>query len=205
MNHIKPMLHKEFLIDERVAFDFGDGSSLKGTGTIVGIASMHVIFTYIVLLDRPLNVESFENWKAFTVPGGQLRSLEPKDDPMKLFRKYAYLASDPTRTDAEDREIAELGRLLEAAGMRTPFEPVTRDTHDSWTEDALEKFHRVVDVGRLKEKDTLGDLSRPYGIQYLVTALPDAKLGYSGVRVASSEGEILDLSEEYLLKYCVMR
>jgi hypothetical protein len=48
---IAEKLRRTFNVDDRVFFDFG---SLSGTGTILGLALDHVIKSYIVLLDRPI-------------------------------------------------------------------------------------------------------------------------------------------------------
>jgi hypothetical protein len=69
---IKPSMHKEFAINERVAFEEG---SVKGTGTIIGIASVHVFFTYVILLDNPLKLEGFENWRGIVMSGCQLKEM----------------------------------------------------------------------------------------------------------------------------------
>lgn len=45
------------------------------TGTISGVASCHVIFFYIVTLDKPLPFAGYEGWKAVSVAGTLLRPL----------------------------------------------------------------------------------------------------------------------------------
>jgi len=48
------------------------------TGTVVGIASLHVIFSYIVLLDSPLQTE-YGEWKAIVVHGPSLETPDGKN------------------------------------------------------------------------------------------------------------------------------
>lgn len=77
MERLKPTLHEDFEIGQRVAFDFGVEELLKGTGTIVGVATMHIIGTYIVLLDRPILVPNYDKpWKAITVLGSFMRKID---------------------------------------------------------------------------------------------------------------------------------
>lgn len=45
------------------------------TGTVVGIASIHVVFQYIVLLDSPVTTE-YGGQKAVVCGGAQLTCLE---------------------------------------------------------------------------------------------------------------------------------
>lgn len=69
---MKPTLHKDFQIDERVKFDIEHG--VERSGTITGIAYEHAIFMYIVTLDEPLAVSgSNKPWRTIVVPGGFLR------------------------------------------------------------------------------------------------------------------------------------
>ena len=69
---MKPSLHYDFQIDDHVVFDIG--SNKVCTGTITGIASQHIIFTYIITLDEPLTVEGHAKlWRTVTMPGGCLK------------------------------------------------------------------------------------------------------------------------------------
>jgi hypothetical protein len=68
---LKPSLHHDFQIDDRVFFDIG--SNKVCSGTITGIASQHIIFTYIITLDKPLTVDGYAKpWRTVTMPGGCL-------------------------------------------------------------------------------------------------------------------------------------
>lgn len=70
---VKPGLHEDFKIDQRVSFDL---NGLKGTGTIVGVSFANIIFSYIILLDTPLQVPDYDKpWKAITLCGGDLRKI----------------------------------------------------------------------------------------------------------------------------------
>lgn len=69
----KPEMHEDFKIDQRVSFDVAE--LIKGTGQIIGVASMHVIFHYIVLLDEPLDVLGYEKHRAISVSGCSLKKL----------------------------------------------------------------------------------------------------------------------------------
>ncbi len=71
----KPTLHKEFFVNQRVRYTYGD-IGVTGTGTIIGIASMHVIFVYIVLLDEPIDSEIVKGWRGLAIPGTQLQELK---------------------------------------------------------------------------------------------------------------------------------
>lgn len=56
----------------------------------------------------------------------QLRTLYPGALGEKLHR-YSYLATDPTRTDDEDKAMRTLRRELEAAGVAFDRDPVERE------------------------------------------------------------------------------
>lgn len=49
---IQEKLSRVFDVDDRVKFDFQQG--LSGTGTVLGLALDHVIKSYIILLDKPI-------------------------------------------------------------------------------------------------------------------------------------------------------
>lgn len=70
---LKPTLHPDYAVPSRVIVH----PSMTGremSGEIVGIATCHIIFTYIVLLDEPLQVPGYDKpWRAISVPGGCLR------------------------------------------------------------------------------------------------------------------------------------
>ena len=66
----KPTLHREVPMESRVLIPStyrNDGKSRLGT--VVGISSMHVIFTYIVLLDEPI-----KDFRAVVVNGPELEA-----------------------------------------------------------------------------------------------------------------------------------
>ena len=69
----KPSMHEDFDVGLRVVVGREVHPGLL-TGTIAGIASMHVMFTYIVLLDTPIPMDG-ETWSAITVSGCSLRRL----------------------------------------------------------------------------------------------------------------------------------
>lgn len=77
MSILTPTLHKPVPLQIRVKVPgiyIGDSTS-EATGRVVGIASMHVIFTYIVLLDK--TVETAEGpTDAVVVPGSELMNEE---------------------------------------------------------------------------------------------------------------------------------
>ena len=52
----QPTLHKPFSVNTRIKLPhyFSSDKDTPLFGTVVGIASMHVIFNYIVLLDKPI-------------------------------------------------------------------------------------------------------------------------------------------------------
>lgn len=66
-----PTLHKPIPMDSRVRIQ----ESFLGEetyGTVIGVSSMHVIFTYIVLLDSPRTAD-FGTYRAVAVHGTELR------------------------------------------------------------------------------------------------------------------------------------
>lgn len=70
MNHIyTPTMHKPIPMGTRVRLvkDSGFPNNL-GMGEVVGIASMHVIFNYIVLFDEPFQTE-YGTHRAISVMG----------------------------------------------------------------------------------------------------------------------------------------
>lgn len=71
---LKPTLHEEFHVGDEVLV-----SDIPGVerGTIVGIATCHVVFSYIVELPKELPVPNFPGkaWKCVSVVGGMLKLL----------------------------------------------------------------------------------------------------------------------------------
>jgi len=66
-------MHPDYPMELRVVIDKSIHPN-NPTGTIVGIASMHVIFCYIVLLDKSLIVEG-ETYRALSIPGTLLKPM----------------------------------------------------------------------------------------------------------------------------------
>lgn len=73
-----PTLHDEIPLGSRVIVPASYCSTEPVSGRVVGIASIHVIFQYIVLLDTPIESEYGLN-EAISVPGTLLRP-EPIDE-----------------------------------------------------------------------------------------------------------------------------
>lgn len=71
MEKLKPTMHEDFKINQRVSFDVAE--NIKGTGRIIGVSSKHVIFIYIVLLDKSLDIEGYRDWSAIPVSGCHLK------------------------------------------------------------------------------------------------------------------------------------
>lgn len=69
----KPTMHEDFQMETAVVVD---ETVYPGaiTGTIIGIALMHVIFHYIVLLDVPIEVEG-ETFRGISVSGTLLKKI----------------------------------------------------------------------------------------------------------------------------------
>ena len=65
-------MHREFMLNERVTYKICPESDERFVGTIVGVASIHVINVYIILLDEPLTMPGYVGWRAITVPGSLL-------------------------------------------------------------------------------------------------------------------------------------
>ncbi len=73
-NPLQPTLHKPVPMNSRVALP-EEWLGRHATGTVVGIASIHVVFQYIVLLDTPI-VSEYGEQKAVVCGGPQLTCLE---------------------------------------------------------------------------------------------------------------------------------
>lgn len=79
---MKPTLHLPIPLETRVRVirNFFGPSTVTGkredkfVGTVVGIATIHVIFTYIVLLDTPSEDPDFGLCRAIVVQGTGLES-----------------------------------------------------------------------------------------------------------------------------------
>ena len=72
---LEPTLHKPVPMETRVRFsrDFTVDGTDYAYGTVVGIAHLHIVFSYIVLLDEPM--EAPEGlMRAVCVIGGLLES-----------------------------------------------------------------------------------------------------------------------------------
>jgi hypothetical protein len=68
---MKPALHHDFQIDDYVSFLVAPDD--RRFGTVVGVSTQHIIFTYIILLDIPMHVDDHDRpWRAVTMSGGQL-------------------------------------------------------------------------------------------------------------------------------------
>jgi len=75
-----PTFHPDYPIGSKVAFKFTSDSQEELTGKIVGVASAHVFFNYIILLDKPLPYPDYENWKAISLSGCLITRVIP-DSP----------------------------------------------------------------------------------------------------------------------------
>lgn len=71
----EPDLHKPVPMNARVIVPAYAGG---GTGTVVGISSYHMIFSYIVLLDNPIEKEDGPH-QAFAVHGTDLVGVDGSD------------------------------------------------------------------------------------------------------------------------------
>lgn len=72
-----PTLHKPVPMGSRVYIpEYFSSKRKKLAGTVVGVASLHVIYTYIVLLDEPLASEEFGEVKAVVVNGPELEGID---------------------------------------------------------------------------------------------------------------------------------
>ena len=71
---IQPTLHKPIPMGAKVRVP-DNYLGRPATGEVVGIASMHVIFIYIVLLDVPYEDKDYGTFRAITVQGSELSDL----------------------------------------------------------------------------------------------------------------------------------
>lgn len=69
---LEPTLHKPIPLQTRVTVEVYGKQHL---GTIGGIASMHVIFTYIVVLDEPYEDPDYGLTSAIVIHGPMCRGL----------------------------------------------------------------------------------------------------------------------------------
>lgn len=77
-SEMKPTMHPDFRIGQRVRFDLGDGSG--GFGTIGGIGLRTFCFSYVVLPDQPLTVPGYDRpWTGILLIGTQLRAFDSAD------------------------------------------------------------------------------------------------------------------------------
>lgn len=66
---LKPTLHYDFKVGQRVKALLGDGK--ERLGTITGVASVHVVSSYIITLDepfRPSEYSDMEPWTTIAIP-----------------------------------------------------------------------------------------------------------------------------------------
>ncbi len=77
-HHAIPMGARVYAIDEQ------RNRSPHGIGTVVGIASFHVIFSYIVLFDEPFEDSEFGTMRAMSIFAPQLVSADTGETWMKV-------------------------------------------------------------------------------------------------------------------------
>jgi hypothetical protein len=63
----KPTMHPDYPIGLRVMVKIAPENNEQFVGTITGVASAHIVFTYIITLDKPLTLPGYEGWG--TIPG----------------------------------------------------------------------------------------------------------------------------------------
>jgi hypothetical protein len=81
MERLKPTLHHDYQINDRVWFTLEEGGP-KHRGYIGGVGFTHVIFGYLIVLDEPIEVPGWTApWTVVSVPGGMLHIDE--DPPCK--------------------------------------------------------------------------------------------------------------------------
>lgn len=67
-----PTMHTDFPMESRVRVSIHYPiDQCPCIGTIVGIASLNIIYSYIILLDEPITIHG-ETYRAISVPGNQL-------------------------------------------------------------------------------------------------------------------------------------
>jgi hypothetical protein len=75
---IQPSIHKPVPMGARVVLPEHYLGRPNVTGTVVGIASLHIFFTYIILLDAEIQTE-YGPQKAVVVLGQELRGVNGED------------------------------------------------------------------------------------------------------------------------------
>ena len=73
----EPTMHKPIPIGTKVKTH----ESIAGgvTGTVAGISFIHIIFGYIIILDKPYKDTPYGEVKAITVPGTLLYDMDGSD------------------------------------------------------------------------------------------------------------------------------
>lgn len=75
--NLKPAFHRPIPLETRILIPKGTISDKDRTGIVVGIATKHVIFTYIVLLDEGSEfVDSDGVHRAINFPGNLLHEID---------------------------------------------------------------------------------------------------------------------------------
>lgn len=78
MSELKPGMHKSIPMGTKVIVPETYGLGKKVSGRVAGIASFHIIFHYIIILDKPIKAYN-ETWEAVVVPGTELESIDGKN------------------------------------------------------------------------------------------------------------------------------
>jgi len=110
-----PSLHSEFFVGERV--DFSALGLPVSTGTILGIATCHVVFTYIVGIDPPIPIGDPHRpvpWQAIVLVGGYLRRLS---DTLQVARDLALSEGQDTPEGLRNAYLKVSGINLELSGF----------------------------------------------------------------------------------------
>lgn len=72
----KPTMHPDYPIGLRCKVKLTQESNEEFVGTITGVASIHIVYTYIVTLDKPLTLPGFEGWTTIAGWGTLIQPLE---------------------------------------------------------------------------------------------------------------------------------
>lgn len=112
----KPTLHLEVPIGSRVLIPTtyrNDGKSRAGT--VIGVSSMHVIFTYIILLDEPIGECS-----GVAVNGPELDAEDGTNWRLPEFRPLTPEEASAAYRDAPEEDISEgfVREIVESATTR---------------------------------------------------------------------------------------
>jgi hypothetical protein len=102
MPRLTPTLHKDVPLQTRVRVD-AQYLGKEVTGTVAGIASLHVVFQYIIILDAPHQHDG-ETYTAITALGSHLMN----EEGVYAWRLTSQEAHDLALSELRDRASGQV-------------------------------------------------------------------------------------------------